>query len=405
MPKLTQKFVNEVEPPERGQKIYRDTVLVGLALRVTPGSKTYVVEARVNGVARRITLGKNGPLTPATARKKARKIQAMMAAGKDPMVERAKKKTIGVTLHDILEQFLSVRNLKPNTTRCYRYMVTRCLRDWLDLPVVSITRDMVEQRHSDLRRTTRQGTSGEAQANTVMHMLGTLLNFAAANYDIDEKPIILYNPVKRLSQNRRWYPERRRQTVIPDHKLPDWYQVVVSLRHPTIRDYLLLLLFTGLRRNEAATLRWADIDFESRVLTIRAEIAKNGKEHRLPLSDFLEDLLKRRHAERGDAEYVFPGRSAKRHIVDSDHVISGVAQKAGCPFTLHDLRRTFLTVAERLALSYVVLKKLANHSGRNDTTFGYVVVDVERLREPMQRITNEFVALCKAKETEIASNE
>jgi len=40
--------------------------------------------------------------------------------------------------------------------------------------------------------------------------------------------------------------------------------------------------------------------------------------------------------------------------------------------------------------------KLANHSGRNDTTFGYIVVDVERLREPMQMITNEFLRLCNA---------
>ena len=395
MPKLTQKFANEIEPPERGQKIYRDTVLIGLALRVTPGSKVYVVEARVNGVARRITLGKNGPLTPATARKKARKIQAMMAAGKDPMVERAKKKTISVTLQDILDQFLAVRNVRPNTKRSYRNMVARCLGDWLDLPVVSITRDMVEQRHAALRRPTRLGTSGEAQANTVMHMLGTLLNFAAANYEIDEKPIILYNPVKRLSQNRRWYPERRRQTLVPDHKLPDWYQAVVSLRHPTVRDYLLLLLFTGLRRMEAATLRWDDIDFEAKALTIRPEIAKNGQEHRLPLSDFLEDMLKRRFEARGDSNFVFPGRSAKGHVVDSDHVIRGVKQKAGCSFTLHDLRRTFLTTAERLRFEYVVLKKLANHSGRNDTTFGYIIVEVERLREPMQMITNQLLSLCK----------
>ena len=89
------------------------------------------------------------------------------------------------------------------------------------------------------------------------------------------------------------------------------------------------------------------------------------------------------------------GRGNKHHLIDSDHVIQGVAKNSGCSFMLHDLRRTFLTVAERLALSYVVLKKLANHSGRNDTTFGYVVVDVERLREPMQRITTEFLRLCK----------
>jgi integrase len=144
----------------------------------------------------------------------------------------------------------------------------------MDLPVVSITHEMVVQRHLDLRRPTRQGTTGEAQANQVMIILGTLLNFAAANYEIDGKPIILFNPVKKLSHNRQWYQERRRQTLIPDHKLADWYHAVNSLRHKKIRDYLLLLLFTGLRRIEGASLRWDDVDFEARVIIIRAEIAK-----------------------------------------------------------------------------------------------------------------------------------
>ncbi len=172
----------------------------------------------------------------------------------------------------------------------------------------------------------------------------------------------------------------------------------MELRHQKVKDYLMLLLLTGLRRTEGATLRWADIDFQSKVLTVRAELAKNGSEHRLPLSDYLYELLQRRYLDRADSEYVFPGQGGTHHMVDSDHVILGVAAKADCPFILHDLRRTFLTVAERLALSYVVLKKLANHSGRNDTTFGYIVVDVERLREPMQKITNEFLRLCNYSE-------
>lgn len=393
MPKLTKMFIANIKPPEKGQIIYRDSSLLGLGLRVTRGSASYIVEARVNGTLRRVTLGKESQLTPTAARKKAQKVLASFAAGKDPTIERAKKRIRGVTLQEVLDHYLSVRNLKPNTVRTYRYMVPRCLGDWLDLPVASITRDMVEKRHTSLRKTTRQGTTGEAQANTVMHMLGTLLNFAAANYEIDGNPIILLNPIKRLSHNRRWYQKKRRQTVIPDHKLPAWHDAVISLRHQTIKDYLLLLILTGLRRNEGATLRWEDIDFQSKVLTIRAEKSKNGIEHRLPLSDYLFELLHRRYLDRGGSEFVFPGRGGKRHIVDSDHVISGVAMKAECPFILHDLRRTFLTVAERLSLSYVVLKKLANHSGKNDTTFGYVVVDVERLREPMQMITNEFIRL------------
>lgn len=393
MPKLTKMFISNIKPPEKGQVIYRDSALPGLGLRVTPKSMSYIVEGRVNGSFRRVTLGKEWQLTPTDARKKAKKVIATMAAGKDPTAEKAKKKIRGATLKEVLDHFLSVRNLKPNSVRGYRNMVPRCLGDWLDTPVAAITREMVEQRHMSLRKTTQQGTTGEAQANTVMHMLGTLLNFAAANYEIDGKPIILVNPVKRLSNNRRWYPKRRRQTIVPDHKLAAWYNAVISLRFPTIRDYLLLLILTGLRKTEGATLRWEDIDFQSKVLTVRAEIAKNGNEHRLPLSDFLFDLLHRRYLARGNCEVVFPGRGGKRPMVDSDLVIKGVGEKANCPFILHDLRRTFLTVAERLALSYVVLKKLANHSGKNDTTFGYIVVDVERLREPMQMITNEFIRL------------
>lgn len=394
MPKLTKLFVSTITPPDKGQVIYRDSALIGLGLRVTRGSRSYIVEARVNGLLRRITLGKDTELTPTAARKKAKKLLAMMAAGKDPKMEKAKKKIRGVTLREVLEQYLSVRNLRPNTVRTYRYILPRCVGDWLDLPVTAITREMVEQRHIELRKSTRQGTSGEAQANSVMHIVGALLNFAAANYEIDGKPIIAVNPVKRLSHNRRWYQERRRQSVLPDHKLPDWFDAVTSLRRQTVKDYLMLLLLTGLRRNEAATLKWSDIDLQSKVLTVRAEITKNGNEHRLPLSDFLYDMLLRRHHARGDSEYVFPGHGKKQYLVDSDHVIQGIVRKADCPFTLHDLRRTFLTVAERLALSYVVLKKLANHSGKHDTTFGYIVVDVERLREPMQTITNEFLRLC-----------
>jgi|AGTN01.1.fsa_nt_gi RHS repeat-associated core domain len=66
--------------------------------------------------------------------------------------------------------------------------------------------------------------------------------------------IIQKNPVDRLSQIRAWHRIAPRQNVIPDYKMADWYKTVVALNDPKVRDYLLLLLFTGLRRTEAATL-------------------------------------------------------------------------------------------------------------------------------------------------------
>ena len=51
-----------------------------------------------------------------------------------------------------------------------------------------------------------------------------------------------------------------------------------------------------------------------------------------------------------------------------------------------------ITVAESLDISAYALKRLANHKMTNDVTAGYIIGDAERLRAPMQRITDY---LCK----------
>ena len=61
---------------------------------------------------------------------------------------------------------------------------------------------------------------------------------------------------------------------------------------------------------------------------------------------------------------------------------------SGVPFTLHDLRRTFATVADSLDLPAYALKRLLNHKMNNDVTAGYIMKDVERLRKPMQQVAN-----------------
>ena len=68
-----------------------------------------------------------------------------------------------------------------------------------------------------------------------------------------------------------------------------------------------------------------------------------------------------------------------------------VIKASGVPFMLHDLRRTFITVAESLDLSYYAIKRLVNHKLTGDVTAGYVVANGGRLREPMQRITDRLL--------------
>ncbi len=52
------------------------------------------------------------------------------------------------------------------------------------------------------------------------------------------------------------------------------------------------------------------------------------------------------------------------------------------------MRRTFITIAESLDIPAYALKRLMNHKMSNDVTAGYIIVDVERLRKPMQFVTD-----------------
>lgn len=75
-----------------------------------------------------------------------------------------------------------------------------------------------------------------------------------------------------------------------------------------------------------------------------------------------------------------------------------VIQLSGVSFTLHDLRRIFITIAESIDISAYALKRLINHKITNDVTAGYIVSDVERLRKPMEQITAQLLQYFKINE-------
>ncbi len=54
-----------------------------------------------------------------------------------------------------------------------------------------------------------------------------------------------------------------------------------------------------------------------------------------------------------------------------------VAELAEVNFTVHDLRRTFITTVESLDIPAYALKRLLNHKMNHDVTAGYIIMDVE----------------------------
>ena len=396
MPRLTMRFVESLSfDPEKGKiQYYRDDQIQGFGLMVRERSMTYFAEKRVNGVSKRVMIGKHPLWSPEKARNDAMGILAGMAHGQDPTKMRDIRRSTSLTLAEAFAEYLESKEFRPNTVLSYKRCINQTLAGWQSKPITSITRGMVEERFRELSGGSMTGTSGKANANVTMTILRAVLNYASLKYEVDGEPLLATNPVSRLTQARSWHRLPKRQGVIPDHKLADWASAVQNLGNPTARDYYFVLLFTGLRRNEAARLEWRDIDLTSKTLTVRAEINKGGHEYRQPLSTFLLDLFSRRHeARESESEYVFPGYRGKGRYYGCFGTLKKLRGDSGCDFIIHDLRRNFLTMAERLDTPHYALKKLAGHSMREDITAGYLVIDVERLREPMQKITDRFIEL------------
>jgi len=366
---------------KKTQVFHRDAAIPGFGVRVTSGgAKSFIVERRINGKVRRHTIGRCGSVSVDIARKEAVRFLGSVASNEDPIAVKKRKQVQGLKLGDAFENYLlSRKNLKDTTIKDYRRGIDEALSDWTNLPISSISKDMVEVRHRML------GKRSHARANNTMRVLRAVVNHAiASSEDENGRPILSFNPVHQLSESKAWYKIKPRQTYIKPHQLKAWFTATQELSYETTRDYLHLLLFTGLRRSEASRLDWKHVDLQGKTLTVPE--TKNHRPHHLPLSPFLMDLLSRRYAERNSL-YVFPSESEHGYLIEPKYAVAKVARLSGVTFTLHDLRRTFITIAESLDISGYVLKRLLNHIDPNDVTANYIVTDVERLREPMNKIS------------------
>jgi integrase len=350
-------------------------------------SKTFIAQRRLpDGRTRRVTVGAVGEFGKIEdARRKAGKLLAGLREGKDPKAER--RRSAAGTLRATLDLYLKARrDLRERSIDNYRHAIQRHLKAWLDRPLREITPDMIEDRHAAIGQ-----SSGPAAANGTMRAFRALWNFA-----LDRDGTMPANPVRRLK--RAWFPLPPRERLVRADELPAFYKAVDELPSRTHRDYLLLSLFSGLRRREGSELKWSEIDFTERVIRLSARRTKAGRRLDLPMSDFIRDLLVARRALGDDGPFVFGADSKSGHLEEPKFALHQVAEASGITVSVHDLRRTFVTIAEGTDISGIALKALLNHSLGRDVTSGYIRMTVDRLREPAQRICDRLKALCGIEE-------
>ena len=294
---------------------------------------------------------------------------------------------------EAFEAFLKARSLSPKSRTLYDDPRQGASADGKNKRILSLSRNLTERRFEE------RNQHGPAMANLHFRVLRAVLNYAAEKFSTpDGEPLIPSNPCNRLTALKRWHRIERRTRHLEPHQLRQWFgalthQPTDTEQRNTVRDFCAFVLLTGCREQEAARLTWKDVNLDAAKVTFQE--TKNHRTHVLPVGLWLAELLERRQQNRV-SQFVFPAENQSGHLLNHRKAILAIGADSGVEFRLHDLRRTFASIASvhlERSLSAYTLKRLLNHSSGGDVTGGYVQVGIEDLREPIRQI-EDFVLKC-----------
>lgn len=404
-----------------GRIEFQDEEVSALRLRVSPTSASWCVLKRIpGGPMTRVLIGRAEDIPAGEARNQARIEVGKLQQGIDPNATKRKRKAdaqrSGLTLAEGLAIYLAERDkLRPATKATYARDLRMTFGDYLDRPLIDLTPERVRDRHKDRKsrpiraqavvkhaRDRKRITASPSRADGAVRALRAVVNYLRAERDMD-----LPDVARKITAANGWGKVARRKRSLAGEALPEFVAAAQALGDDlppdltgTQRDLTLLLLCTALRWTSAAGLRWPEVDFKAKTITIPADRMKGKVEHALPLGPAMMAMLKARHTQARSKEYVFPGlpKGEKQTLTPigrlSKRFLDKIKDADGAliAWSPHDLRRTALTLLEAMDVSGFALKRIAAHSQLGDVTAGYLTDDVNRLRAPLERLEKAALA-------------
>ncbi|MEW6132070.1 MAG: site-specific integrase [Pseudomonadota bacterium] len=375
--KLSKRAIEALPPASPGK---RDTYGIqdhkGLELRVTPnGVKTFSLVKRVKGgVPERVTLGKFGEIPLEQVKSKALTNLAAMADGKS-MAGRNRLTRSQVTLKELFDDFLEHRQnrrgayLSEVTKRGYRYDFANHLSKLENRQLSAIRGLDIDTLHKKIGKTHKTG------ANRVLALVSSLYSYA-----IERKFYQGPNPAQGIKK----FPEDSRERVIEPDEMPKFFDAVLSHSSATIRDFVLICLFTGARRSNVLSMRWSDVNLDRGVWIVPR--TKGGVPQTVALPAPAVEILKARQ-ENVDSEFVFPGTGKSGHLTEPKKGWDEIRKSAGLPdLRLHDLRRTFGSWQANAGASLHIVGKSLGHKSAQSTQI-YARLNLEPVRASVDNAT------------------
>jgi integrase len=326
---LSDVGLRSLPPPAKGQRSYWDAKLPTFGVRVSQGgTKTFVLN-RGNSL---ITIGRFPVLSLSEARAEAKRRLAEFTLGKTHPQS--------VSYAKAVEHFIAdkQKNRRASTVKEYNRLLHQVR---FTEPVANITHSEVARRLTLVK--------GRSAHDHLLVALRVFFNWTM------KRRLRADNPTMGLST----YEKQPRARVLSDDELKAVWNTAEQMdgHFGTIAR---LLMLTGMRRNECASLRSDYIDLDNKTICLPASLTKNKREHKFPIGHLTVSILVPLpnppgllFPARGNSATPFNGWSTSKTLLDR---LSGVTA-----WTLHDLRRTYATNLAKLGVPIHIIERLLNH--------------------------------------------
>jgi integrase len=346
---------HDPESPSREAE-YSDTSCTGLHLRISKNSRRFF-QYRYKFYGRKmcISLGEFPAVSVQDARQRVLEHKALLARGKDPSAEKNKAKT-EQTFEQFSLQYLEYARQHKKSWQDDKYKIDSRLNPVLGkLRLSAITTKDVALLHAKEKERTTAST-----ANHLFATLRTILN-VAVKFDLLEK-----NPCIGLS---KFHEGPLRERYLSREELPRFLKALAQENDTLSKAAILLLLFSGCRRNEILSTTWNQVRLDEGRLYL--PVTKNGRSRTVHLNQKASEILQELSARRDDQErtrdsqFVFPSRQGtkKKYLYDLRKPLEKACTIAGIEnFRTHDLRHTFASLAVSSGADLYAVQRLLGHS-------------------------------------------
>jgi integrase len=326
---LTERKVKYLEPGKSRQIIWDNG---GFGVLVTPeGEKSFILEYRFSEMTKQITLGIYPDMSLDTAREQAVKAMGMVMTGVDPEEKGVPMPAQGKTVP------ARAPESQTPTFDKLREKTSEKLDEFKEKAAAKL--DEIKQR---VEKKAGHSQTPQAKADKIVQ-----LHSKERIQEEKPKPKPKPKPAEKKVEKsaKKSEPKRLRDTfsrTLDKNELRTlWAGLENSDMPPSNQLAIKLMIITSQRYHEIVSARWADFDLVSKWWTIPADFTKNGKKHRVPLTNLATDLLRKIKELSGMSGVLFPVPGGVTPI-DSKTLAEGL-QRAQVrfglkPFTMQNLQ-------------------------------------------------------------------